>query len=81
MGNMSEIEFWRDCPETEQDADKLHGEPTVGPYRVAARTVIECEELGETPEEIAEDYGLPLEKVNAILRYYHAREAQLAKSR
>jgi uncharacterized protein (DUF433 family) len=78
---MGEIEFWRDCPETEHDPDKLHGEPTVGPYRVAARTIVECGELGETPEEIAEDYGLPLDKVNAILRYYHARRPQVANSR
>ena len=73
--------FWKDCPSVQVDPEKLHGEPTVGPYRVAARTVVECEELGETPAEIADDYGLPIEKVKAILRYYHAQKPELAPSR
>jgi uncharacterized protein (DUF433 family) len=77
---MSDREFWARCPEIEIDDQKLHGEPTIGPYRVAARTIIECEELGDTPEEIAEDYRLPLEKVKAVLAYYHAHEADPAIS-
>lgn len=63
------------------DPQKLHGEPTVGPYRVAVRTVIEAEELGQSPEETADDYGLPLDKVKAVLRYYHARQPALSPSR
>jgi uncharacterized protein (DUF433 family) len=78
---MSDAEFWAHCPHTEQDPEKLHGEPTVGPYRVAARTIVECEQLGDTPEQIAEDYSLPLEKVRAILSYYHAHEPELTPSR
>ena len=56
-------EFWKDCPSVQVDPEKLHGEPTVGAYRLEARTVVECEQLGEMPEEIAEDYGGPLEDV------------------
>jgi uncharacterized protein (DUF433 family) len=79
--DMSDDDFWRDCPDIEQDPEKLHGEPTVGPYRVAVRTVIECDELGETSEEIADDYGLPLDKVRSILSYYHSRQPEPAPSR
>jgi uncharacterized protein (DUF433 family) len=68
-------EFWKDCPSVQVDPGKLNGEPTVGPYRLEARTVVDCEKLGETPEEIAEDYGVPLEDVKAIIAYYHARQA------
>jgi uncharacterized protein (DUF433 family) len=78
---MSEREFWADCPDTEQDPEKLHGEPTVGPYRVAARTVVEAEELGQSPEETADEYGLPLAKVKAVLGYYHARHLEPTPSR
>jgi uncharacterized protein (DUF433 family) len=78
---MSDIDFWRECADVQIDDQKLHGEPTVGAYRVAARTVVECEELGETAEEIAQDYGLPLDKVKAVLRYWHARQPQLTPSR
>lgn len=73
---MIDANFWTDCPYVQVDPEKLHGEPTVGAYRVAARTVVECEEFGETPEEIAEDYGLPLDQVKAVLNYYHARQFQ-----
>lgn len=74
-------EFWKDCPSVQVDPGKLNGEPTIGPYRLEARTVVECEELGETPEEIAGDYGVPLEDVKAVIGYYHARQAQTTPSR
>ena len=74
-------EFWKDCPRVQVDPEKLRGEPTVGPYRLEARTVVECEELGETADEIADDYGVPLEYVKAVLDYYHARQGQLMPSR
>jgi uncharacterized protein (DUF433 family) len=73
---MFDVDFWRDCPDVQIDDQKLHGEPTVGPYRVAARTVIESEELGETPEDIADDYSLPLDKVRAVLSYYQAHQPE-----
>ncbi len=72
--------FWRDCTEVEIDQEKLHGEPTVGPYRVAARTVIEGAELGEKPEEIADEYQLPLDTVRSILAYFHAHQPELKPS-
>lgn len=77
---MTDVDFWRDCPEVQIDDQRLHGEPTVGSYRVAARTVVESEDLGETPEEIADDYSLPLDKVRAVLSYYHAHQPEPAPS-
>jgi len=77
---MSDTDFWCECPEVQVDDQKLHGEPTVGKHRVAACTVIESDELGETPEEIADNYSLPLDKVRAVLSYYHARQTEPARS-
>lgn len=77
---MSET-FWQDCPDVQVDPEKLGGEPTVGPYRVAARTVIESDDLGSTPEEIADDFGLPLKSVKAVLGFYHARQHELTLAR
>lgn len=74
-------DFWKDCTDVQIDALKLHGEPTVGPFRVAVRTVIEAEELGQSPEQTADDYGLPLDKVKAVLAYYHARQPEFTPSR
>lgn len=31
-----DADFWKDCPDVEVDPEKPHGDPTVGPYRVAA---------------------------------------------
>ena len=78
---MSDVKFWAGCPDVQRDPEKLHGEPTVGPYRVAVRTVVEAEELGQSPEETADEYGLPLDKVRAILGYYHAHQSELTSSR
>ena len=77
---MTDREFWADCPDVQVDDQKLHGEPTIGSYRVAARTIVESEELGETPEEIASDYQVPLDTVKAILAYYHAHQPASAHS-
>jgi uncharacterized protein (DUF433 family) len=38
--------FWKDCPDVEVDPEKMGGRPTVGPFRLTAETVMECEELG-----------------------------------
>ena len=78
---MGEREFWSGCPDVEIDNEKLHGQPTVGPYRVAVQTVVESEELGETAEEIAQNYGLPRDKVEAILNYWHTYHPEPARSR
>ncbi len=65
---MSAID-WSDCPLVERMPDRLNGRPVVKNTRVAADTVVECAELGETPEEIASDYRLKLADVKALLAY------------
>ncbi len=60
---------WSDCPLVEQVQDRLNGKPVVKGTRVAADTITECAELGETPEEIASDYRLKLSDVQALLAY------------
>jgi uncharacterized protein (DUF433 family) len=72
--------FWKDCPAVEIVPGRLNGQPVVKDSRVAAETIIECEELGETPEETAENYGLELQDVLEIRSYYnsHSNDAALA---
>jgi uncharacterized protein (DUF433 family) len=58
-----DADFWKNCPAVEAVPGLMDGRPVVQNSRVEARTIIECEELGETPEETAENYGLnPLRK-------------------
>ena len=46
--------------------------------RVAAETILESEELGETAEETASNYGLELQDVLDIRSYARHRDAALA---
>ena len=55
--------------------------PHSRPYRVAAQTIVESEELGETSQEIADSYGLQPDKVDAILKYWHSHHSELLPSR
>ena len=68
-----ETNFWNDCPVVERVPGKLNGKPIVKGSRVAADTIPECAELGETAEDTAANYGLRLEEVLEILAYYKAR--------
>jgi uncharacterized protein (DUF433 family) len=76
--NMSKT-FWKDCPAVEAVPGRLNGQPVVKNSRVAAETIVECEELGETAEETAENYGLKLVDVLEIRSYYkaHSNDAAL----
>jgi len=79
---MREVEFWADCPAVKIDPQKLGGRPTVGTYRLAAQDVADLSDDGLTAEEIVEDFpGTPLDKVRAVLEYYHAHHDQLTPSR
>jgi uncharacterized protein (DUF433 family) len=68
--------FWSDCPQVEVVPGRLNGRPVVKNTRVAADTIAECAELGETPEEIASDYRLDINDVKALLSYAAGRNAQ-----
>jgi uncharacterized protein (DUF433 family) len=60
---------WSGCDIVEIVPGKVSGVPLVRNTRVPAETVAESAELGESPEEIAYNYDLPLEDVLAILAY------------
>jgi uncharacterized protein (DUF433 family) len=73
-----EPDFWKDCPAVETVPDRLGGRPVVKDSRVAAETILESEELGETAEETAYNYGLKLQDVLDIRSYAHHCNAALA---
>lgn len=73
-----EPDFWKDCSAVESVPGRLGGRPVVKDSRVAAETIVESEELGETAEETASNYGLKLEDVLDIRSYAHRRNAALA---
>jgi uncharacterized protein (DUF433 family) len=75
---MMEPDFWKDCPVVETVPGRLGGRPVVKDSRVAADTILEAEELGETAEETAYNYGLKLQDVIDIRFYAHNRNAALA---
>jgi uncharacterized protein (DUF433 family) len=53
----------------EQIPGKVSGLPLLKGTRVRADTVVECVELGESPEQIASDYRLDLSDVLAVMAY------------
>jgi len=71
-------DFWKDCPLVESVPGRLGGRPVVKDSRVAAETILESEELGETAEETASNYGLELQDVLDIRSYARHRDAALA---
>jgi uncharacterized protein (DUF433 family) len=73
-----EPDFWKDCRAVETVPGRLDGRPVVRDSRVAADTILESEELGETAEETAYNYGLKLQDVIDIRSYAHHRNAALA---
>ena len=70
--------FWRDCPLVEVVPGKLDGQPVIKGARVLADAVVECAELGETPEETAYNYSLPLETVRQLLAYAARQESLIS---
>jgi uncharacterized protein (DUF433 family) len=66
-----EADFWKDCAAVETMPGRLGGRPVVKQSRVAADTILEAEELGETAEETAYNYGLKLQDVLESLSYAH----------
>jgi uncharacterized protein (DUF433 family) len=73
-----EPDFWNDCPAVERVPGRLDGRPVVKDSRVAAETIVESEDLGESAEETAYNYGLRLQDVLDVLSYAHCRKPPLA---
>jgi uncharacterized protein (DUF433 family) len=73
-----EPDFWKGCPAVESLPGRLAGRPVVKDSRVAVETILESEDLGETAEETAYNYGLRLQDVLDVLSYAHHRKPPLA---
>ena len=73
-----EADFWKGCVAVETIPGRLGGRPVVKNSRVAADTIVEAEELGETAEETADNYGLDVQDVLEIRSYAHHQKAALA---
>jgi uncharacterized protein (DUF433 family) len=56
---------------------RVGGKPTLGDSRVPAELVAECLDAGETPEEIAYNYTLPLKAVLNFKTYRYAGQPAL----
>ncbi len=69
---------WSGCEYVERVPGRLGGAPVVRNSRVRADTLIECIELGESVEQIADNYELDIEDVRAVLRF--AQDQSLMKS-
>ncbi len=54
------------------------GKPRIDGHRITVQNVaIWHEQLGQTPQEIAEDYGLTLAQVHAALAYYYDHREEI----
>jgi uncharacterized protein (DUF433 family) len=72
------MDFWKDCPIVQVDPERMHGEPTLRDYRLAVETLEQGYEIGQTAEELAEDYDVPAEDVRAIFAYIRNQQPALA---
>jgi uncharacterized protein (DUF433 family) len=63
------MDFWKDCPIVQIATERMHGEPTLRDYRLTVETLAQGYELGQTAEELADDYRVPVEDVRAIFAY------------
>lgn len=64
-------------PEDDPSGWRVGGVPTLGKSRVPAELVAECLDEGETPEEVAYNYTLPLKQVLDFKAYRDAHQPAL----
>ena len=60
---------WSQCPEVERVAERRGGEIVVRGSRVTVGEVMNNYANGSPPEEIAENFGLPVEQVRTLVDY------------
>ena len=60
---------WSDCPVVETIPGKVSGVPLVKDSRVPAQTIIDNFDDGFSPEEIAEEFRVPVASVTAVIDY------------
>ncbi len=68
---------WSQCNLVEAVPGKLSGVPVLKGTRMPVQGIVDNYDAGLTPEEVAETFNLPLEKVVAVLSY---REQQCERS-
>ena len=69
---------WTGCADVEVIPGKVSGVPLVRGSRVQADTVLESFLLGESVEEIADDFDLESELVESVLRFALSRNHSVA---
>jgi len=60
-----------------RDPDIYGGKPCIEGHRIAVHDVASWHHQGETPEAIAEGYGLTLAQVYAALSYYYDHQEEV----
>jgi uncharacterized protein (DUF433 family) len=60
---------WSGCPLVERVAGRVNGVPTLRDSRLPADSIVSNFDAGESAEEIADMYEVPLESVRGILDY------------
>jgi uncharacterized protein (DUF433 family) len=65
---------WSGCSLVEQVPGKVSGVPILRGSRVQADSVLENFESGESAEDIADNFDLPIEHVRQVLAYATAQE-------
>jgi uncharacterized protein (DUF433 family) len=69
---------WTGCNLIEQIPGKVSGRPLIKGTRVLAETIVEDAELGESVEDIHENYpSVPTETIRKILAFAKAHAPQL----
>jgi uncharacterized protein (DUF433 family) len=60
-----------------RDPDVYGGKPCISGHRIAVHDVAMWHRQGQTPEVIAQDYGLSMAEVYAALTYYYEHQAEI----
>ena len=68
---------WTDYPMVEKNPMKLSGTPLLKGSRMPAQWIIENYMQGDSPDEIAEEFGLPKSDVRALINAAVARNPEL----
>jgi uncharacterized protein (DUF433 family) len=53
----------------EVDANRCHGKPVVAGTRVMVRTILGCLAAGDSPQRIAEAYGITEQDIRAAIAF------------
>jgi uncharacterized protein (DUF433 family) len=69
---------WEGCELVERIPGKVSGRPLIKGTRILADTIVEDAELGESIEDIHENYpSLPTDKIRKLIAFAQSRKPQL----